>query len=142
MTPLEQQAADYLRIRRALGFKLERAEKLLAEYLAYLGTTGQDRVTVENALARPGASCSLAIRGGSQTAGPYKWDSSPPNPADRWAGLSHAVGDSDLLATDASTLRFAILRRWVKSATSSSIFVVECVGSTRACTAEAGVSSQ
>ena len=38
----------------------------------------------------PGASCSLAIRGGSQTAGPYKWDSSPPNPADRWAGLSHA----------------------------------------------------
>ena len=34
-------------------------------------------------------SCSLAIRGGSQTAGPYKWDSSPPNPVDRWAGLSH-----------------------------------------------------
>ena len=51
MTPLEQQAADYLRIRRALGFKLERAEKLLAQYLAYLDTTGQDRVTVENALA-------------------------------------------------------------------------------------------
>ena len=51
MTRLEQQAADYLRIRRALGFKLERAEKLLAQYLAYLGTTGQDRVTVENALA-------------------------------------------------------------------------------------------
>ena len=50
MTPLEQQAADYLRIRRALGFKLERAEKLLAQYLAYLDTTGQDRVTVENAL--------------------------------------------------------------------------------------------
>ena len=42
MTPLEQQAADYLRIRRALGFKLERAEKLLAQYLAYLDTTGQD----------------------------------------------------------------------------------------------------
>ena len=51
MTTLEQQAADYLRIRRALGFKLERAEKLLAQYLAYLDTTGQDRVTVENALA-------------------------------------------------------------------------------------------
>jgi integrase len=50
MTPLEQQAADSLRIRRALGFKLERAEKLLAHYLAYLDTTGQDRVTVENAL--------------------------------------------------------------------------------------------
>ena len=50
MTTLEQQAAEYLRIRRALGFKLERAEKLLAQYLAYLGTTGQDRVTVENTL--------------------------------------------------------------------------------------------
>jgi len=50
MTTLEQQAADYLRIRRALGFKLERAEKLLAQYLAYLDTTGQDRVSVENAL--------------------------------------------------------------------------------------------
>lgn len=51
MTALEQHAIDYLRIRRALGFKLERAEKLLAQYLAYLETTGQDRVTVENALA-------------------------------------------------------------------------------------------
>jgi integrase len=51
MTALEQHAADYLRIRRALGFKLERAEKLLAQYLAHLDTTGQDRVTVENALA-------------------------------------------------------------------------------------------
>ena len=51
MTALEQHAADYLRIRRALGFKLERAEKLLAQYLAYLDATGQDRVTIENALA-------------------------------------------------------------------------------------------
>jgi integrase len=51
MTALEQQAADYLQIRRALGFKLERAEKLLAQYLAYLDTTSQDRVTIENALA-------------------------------------------------------------------------------------------
>ena len=50
MTMLEQQAADYLRIRRALGFQLERAEKLLAQYLAYLDATEQDRVTLENAL--------------------------------------------------------------------------------------------
>ena len=50
MTTLEQHAADYLRIRRALGFKLERAEKLLDQYLAYLDTTGQDRVTIANAL--------------------------------------------------------------------------------------------
>jgi integrase len=50
MTVLEQQAADYLRIRRALGFKLERAEKLLRQYLAYLDTTGQEHVTAQNAL--------------------------------------------------------------------------------------------
>jgi integrase/recombinase XerD len=50
MTSLEQHAADYLRIRRALGFKLERAEKLLAQYLAHLDRAGQNRVTVENAL--------------------------------------------------------------------------------------------
>ena len=50
MSALEQHAADYLRIRRVLGFKLERAEKLLAQYLAYLDATGQDRVTVANAL--------------------------------------------------------------------------------------------
>lgn len=50
MTPLAQHAADYLRIRRALGFKLERAEKLLGQYLAYLEATGENRVTVENAL--------------------------------------------------------------------------------------------
>ncbi len=50
MTALEQQAADCLRIRRALGFKLERAEKLLAQYLAYLEATGQDRVSAQNAL--------------------------------------------------------------------------------------------
>ena len=51
VTTLDQAAGDYLRIRRALGFKLERAEKLLAQYLAYLDATGQDRVTVANALA-------------------------------------------------------------------------------------------
>jgi integrase len=50
MTALERHAADYLRIRRALGFKLERAEKLLAQYLAYLEATGQDHITIANAL--------------------------------------------------------------------------------------------
>ena len=50
MSALQQHAADYLRIRRSLGFKLERAEKLLAQYLAYLEQTGQSRVSVQNAL--------------------------------------------------------------------------------------------
>jgi integrase len=50
MTPLQQHAADYLKLRRSLGFKLERAEKLLGQYLAYLEEIGEDRVTVKNAL--------------------------------------------------------------------------------------------
>jgi hypothetical protein len=33
MSPLEAQLADYLRIRRALGYRLERAEKLLRQYV-------------------------------------------------------------------------------------------------------------
>jgi integrase len=51
MSALEQHATDYLRIRRALGFKLERAEKLLGQYLAYLEATGHQSVTIANALA-------------------------------------------------------------------------------------------
>jgi integrase len=51
MSPLHQALADYLQIRRGLGYKLERAEKLLAQYLEYLDTLGAEAVTIENALA-------------------------------------------------------------------------------------------
>ena len=51
MTALAQALDDYLAIRRALGFKLERAEKLLAQFLAYLDERGADTVTTELALA-------------------------------------------------------------------------------------------
>jgi integrase len=50
MSPLDAQLADYLQIRRALGYKLKRAEKLLIQYLEHLELLGQDRVTVQNAL--------------------------------------------------------------------------------------------
>jgi len=50
MSALEQALADYLRIRHALGFKLERAEKLLAQYLEHLDRCGEEHVTVDNAL--------------------------------------------------------------------------------------------
>ena len=36
MSALRQALADYLRLRRALGYKLERAEQLLAQFIAYL----------------------------------------------------------------------------------------------------------
>ena len=33
MTPLRHALLDYLAVRRALGYKLQRAEKLLAQFL-------------------------------------------------------------------------------------------------------------
>lgn len=51
MTVLRQALDDYLTMRRRLGYKLERPEKLLAQFLAYLDEAGADRVTIEQALA-------------------------------------------------------------------------------------------
>jgi len=51
MSPLRDALADYLEIRRALGYKLERAGKLLPQYLNHLDQRGERQVTVENALA-------------------------------------------------------------------------------------------
>lgn len=51
MSPLRQQLADYLRIRRALGYRLERAEKLLGQYLDHLERLDEHHVTIENAVA-------------------------------------------------------------------------------------------
>lgn len=50
MSPLRDALSDYLAVRRALGFKLARVEKLLCQFLAYLHEQGQVRVTVEHAL--------------------------------------------------------------------------------------------
>jgi integrase len=46
-----QALADYLTIRRALGFRLERAEKLLGQFADYLDDQHAATVTVEHALA-------------------------------------------------------------------------------------------
>ena len=51
MTPLPQALADYLTIRRALGYKLERAGKLLGQFVAYLNDVGVDTVTTDQMLA-------------------------------------------------------------------------------------------
>ncbi len=50
MSSLDDQLGDYLRIRRALGYKLARAEKLLPQFLAFLDERGERVVTIENAL--------------------------------------------------------------------------------------------
>ena len=51
MTPLRRALADYLAMRRALGYRLVRAEKLLAQFLAYLEDCGETRLRTETALA-------------------------------------------------------------------------------------------
>ncbi len=51
MTSLAQALADYLTIRRALGYKLERAGKLLGQFVAYLNDVGVDTVTTDQTLA-------------------------------------------------------------------------------------------
>lgn len=47
---LRAQVADYLAVRRALGYRLERPEKLLDQFLDYLDEIGQSAVTVAGAL--------------------------------------------------------------------------------------------
>ena len=51
MNALEALVADYLQVRRALGYKLVQPERLLTQYCRYLDQSGQTAVTVENVLA-------------------------------------------------------------------------------------------
>lgn len=51
MSPLREALVDYLAVRRALGYKLVRPEKLLAQFLTYLDGLGEKRLRTETALA-------------------------------------------------------------------------------------------
>lgn len=51
MSPLSGQVEDYLRLRRALGYKLERAGHLLPQLVAYLEASGSPTLTAEAAIA-------------------------------------------------------------------------------------------
>ena len=51
MSDLSGQAGDYLRLRRALGHKLDDVHRLLPRFVAYLDAIGAETVTVEAALA-------------------------------------------------------------------------------------------
>jgi integrase len=51
MNALRLALADYLAVRRVLGYKLVRAEKLLGQFLAYVEDRGEDHLTTETALA-------------------------------------------------------------------------------------------
>jgi integrase len=51
MSTLRQSLVDYLAVRRSLGFKLARTEKLLGQYVTYLEERGSAGITTELALA-------------------------------------------------------------------------------------------
>jgi integrase len=51
MSPLEVSLADYLRLRRALGHKMNDAERYLVRFVAYLDGTGRPTVTMAAVLA-------------------------------------------------------------------------------------------
>lgn len=51
MSRLDPALADYLSLRRSLGFKLDRAGRLLAQFTAFLDAQGSATVTVEAAIA-------------------------------------------------------------------------------------------
>jgi integrase len=51
MNALRQALVDYLAMRRVLGYKLARAEKLLAQFLTYLEDRSENHLTTETALA-------------------------------------------------------------------------------------------
>lgn len=50
MSGLRDSLAEYLAVRRALGYRLERAEKLLHQFLDHLDATGADQITVARAV--------------------------------------------------------------------------------------------
>jgi integrase len=51
MSPLLDEANDYLRLRRALGHNLDEAHRLLPDFVAHLDAIGAETVTIEAALA-------------------------------------------------------------------------------------------
>lgn len=50
MTPLRQALSDYLRIRRALGFKLVSDQRQLEKFVGFLEQAGAERITIELAV--------------------------------------------------------------------------------------------
>jgi integrase/recombinase XerD len=51
VSPLRQALAGYLAVRRSLGYRLARPEKLLAQFITYLEEAGAATVTTDHALA-------------------------------------------------------------------------------------------
>ena len=51
MTQLHRALADYLSLRRSLGYKLRRSEKLLQQFIDFLEAAGAQTITTKHAVA-------------------------------------------------------------------------------------------
>jgi len=51
MSTLRQALADYLTMRRALGYKMDKAERLLGQFITFAGERGEAHIRTETALA-------------------------------------------------------------------------------------------
>ncbi|MEA2772192.1 MAG: integrase/recombinase XerD, partial [Acetobacteraceae bacterium] len=51
MSALRQALADYLAVRRSLGFKLRDSERLLTQFITYFEHRGEEHVTIDAAVA-------------------------------------------------------------------------------------------
>lgn len=51
MSPLRDQLADYLAVRRALGYRLDGHERLLRQFIDYLEARDEELITIDSALA-------------------------------------------------------------------------------------------
>ncbi len=83
MSPLDDQLSDYLRIRRALGYKLACTEKLLLQFIAFLEERGERVITIENTLAW------VTLPGGSDS-----WRSLRLSAVRGFAAYLHALDDA------------------------------------------------
>lgn len=59
MSPFREALSDYLRVRRALGYKLKLHGKFLPQFVAYLEDIGAQTLTTEQALRCPVARLDL-----------------------------------------------------------------------------------
>src|ERR1035438_1905168 len=51
MSSLRAELVEYLAVRRALGYKLDTAERLLGQFIDYLDARGEQRITIDAAVA-------------------------------------------------------------------------------------------
>ena len=66
MTDFQAAASEYLALRRALGFRLVQAGRMLASFASYLHEQGAERITTRIALEWAVLPVTLAAGGGSK----------------------------------------------------------------------------